>query len=57
MLLLTVIDFEEFEYLFAIIDTINQIGQSTMLPLLIRLARVQSEIKFAAHVRHTNLQG
>ena len=53
----TVVDFEEFEYLFDIIDTINQIGQSTMLPLLIRLARVQSEIKFAYHMRHTTLQG
>ena len=54
---MTVIDFEEFEYLFDIIDTIDQIGQSTVLPLLIRLARVQSEIKFALHMRHTSLQG
>ena len=57
MLLMSVVDFEEFEYLFDIIDTIDQIGQSTVLPLLIRLARVQSEIKFALHMRHTSLQG
>ena len=50
-------DFEEFEYLFDIIDTIDQIGQSTIMPLLIRLARVQSEIKYALHMKHTNLQG
>ena len=50
-------DFEEFEYLFDIIDTIDQIGQSTIMPLLIRLARVQSEIKYALHIKHTNLQG
>ena len=52
-----VVDFEEFEYLFDIIDTIDQVGQSTVLPLLIRLARVQSEIKFALKMRQTGTEG
>ena len=56
-LFMIVVDFEEFEYLFDIIDTIDQVGQSTVLPLLIRLARVQSEIKFALKMRQTGTEG